>query len=96
MSYIGGGGLGNLRQHNSDQHYGGYGSQNGYGQMNNQMAALQQQRMWNAAHTPKDFRINGKDMHFEEFVNTLFPEDCAERTYLILKLKGKEDDTKSS
>jgi len=23
-------------------------------------------------------------------------EDCAERTYLILKLKGKEDDTKSS
>lgn len=42
---------------------------------------------------PKEFRINGKDMDFEEFLNTLYSDDCPEKTYLALKL-AKGDDIK--
>ena len=60
-----------------------------------QQAAQQQYlaRMYSQALQPKEFRINGQDMDLQEFLNTLYPEDCAERTYLALKLtKGNEDD----
>lgn len=42
----------------------------------------------------KEYFVNGEWMSMEEFVNFLYPEDCAERTFLILKLTGnkKEDD----
>lgn len=39
---------------------------------------------------PKKYRIDGQDMDFEEFVNTIYPDDCPEKTMLILKFK-KED-----
>lgn len=38
----------------------------------------------------KKYRIDGQDMDFEEFINTLYPDECAEKTHLILKFK-KED-----
>jgi hypothetical protein len=38
---------------------------------------------------PKQFMIEGKEMDLVEFVETLYPEDCPERTYLLLKLKEK-------
>ena len=42
---------------------------------------------------PKPFKINGKEMELKEFVETLYPHDCPERTYLLLKLtKGEEDE----
>jgi hypothetical protein len=42
---------------------------------------------------PKPFKIQGKEMELQEFVETLYPEDCPERSYLLLKLtKGNEDD----
>jgi hypothetical protein len=37
----------------------------------------------------KQFMIEGKRMDLVEFVETLYPEDCPERTYLLLKLKEK-------
>lgn len=36
----------------------------------------------------KKFMIEGKEMDLVEFVETLYPDDCPERTYLLLKLKG--------
>lgn len=38
----------------------------------------------------KKYRIDGQDMDFEEFIDTLYPDECAEKTHLILKFK-KED-----
>lgn len=38
---------------------------------------------------PKQFMIEGKEMDLMEFVNTLYPEDCPEKTFLLLKLKGE-------
>lgn len=35
----------------------------------------------------KNFCINGVWMTLEEFVTEIYPEDCPERTFLILKLK---------
>lgn len=53
-----------------------------------QQASMAQQ---SANQVPKKkYRIDGQDMDFEEFINTLYPDDCAEKTHLILKLK-KED-----
>lgn len=43
----------------------------------------------------KTFCINGNWMNLEEFVNFLYPENCAEKTYLILKLKGQKDEDNS-
>jgi hypothetical protein len=37
---------------------------------------------------PTQWVINGKAMTFEEFIDTLYPIDCAEKTMMILKLKG--------
>ena len=39
---------------------------------------------------PVKYMIDGESMTFEKFVNTIYPEDCAEKTMLILRLK-KED-----
>lgn len=43
----------------------------------------------------KEYFVNGEWMSLEEFVNFLYPEDCPERTFLILKLTGKKDEDKS-
>lgn len=42
----------------------------------------------------KEYFINGEWMSMEEFVNFLYPEDCAERTFLILKLTGNKKEDK--
>ena len=52
-------------------------------------------QMYNQAQKekPKPFKINGKEMELKEFVETLFPVDCPERTYLLLKLtKGENNE----
>ena len=33
------------------------------------------------------YMIDGVSMDFNTFINTLYPEDCAEKTFMILKLK---------
>ena len=40
--------------------------------------------------TPKKYMIDGVAMDFQQFVDTIYPDDCAEKTMLILKFK-KED-----
>jgi len=34
-----------------------------------------------------NYMIDGVTMDFTTFINTLYPEDCAEKTFMILKLK---------
>lgn len=68
---------------------------NAYAQ--NQSAFQQQQKLmqqYNQARfsEPKDYRFNGRDMDAEEFVNAIFPDDCPEKTYLLLKMKGNENE----
>jgi hypothetical protein len=53
--------------------------------------AAAQQAMNRTPWRPKDFRINGKDMDFTEFLDTLYSDDCPEKTYLALKLTKGED-----
>ena len=36
------------------------------------------------------YMIDGVPMDFQQFVDTLYPDDCPEKTYLILKLKKEE------
>ena len=36
-----------------------------------------------------DWVIAGQAMTFEQFMDTLYPIDCPEKTMLILKLKGE-------
>ena len=43
----------------------------------------------------KTFCINGEWMNLEEFVTHIYPEDCPERTFLILKLRGQKDEDNS-
>ena len=43
--------------------------------------------------TAAEWMIAGRVLTFDEFVDELFPDDCAERTYIILKFKGTENDT---
>lgn len=61
-----------------------------------QQAAAQHQLMqqYNQAQQMRaaEWMIAGRVMTFDEFVDTLYPEDCAEKTYIILKLKGTEND----
>lgn len=49
-------------------------------------AVIMVERTW-------QWMIAGRVLSFDEFVDELFPEDCAERTYIILKFKGIENDT---
>ena len=90
------GGTGHMAQQNASQagQYGGSQLQNAYPgyahslQQASQLANLGAgQQSWSPA---KPYMLNGKAMDFEEFINTLYPEDCAEKTMMILKLK-KED-----
>ena len=41
---------------------------------------------------PKRFMIQGKLMDLTEFLDTLYPEDCPERTYILLKFTEGEND----
>jgi hypothetical protein len=69
------------------------GSQQHYQQqaVNQQMAATGPtgfgQGGFGQMYHPTKYMIDGKAMTFEEFINTLYPEDCAEKTMLILRLK---------
>lgn len=57
-----------------------------------QQQALMRQYNQAMAKKPKAYRFNGKDMDAEEFADTLFPDDCPEKTYLLLKMKGNENE----
>lgn len=51
-------------------------------------AALQQASAYNINTMKKErYMIDGVSMDFDTFINTLYPEDCAEKTFMILKLK---------
>ena len=41
---------------------------------------------------PPQCVISGQAMTFKEFIDTLYPVDCAEKTMMILKLKGDGND----
>lgn len=69
-----------------------YGLQQAQGQMANQQYSAQQAQQAAAfnmyaqqAIERRDWRINGVDMTFKEFADTLYPESCAEKTHLYLK-----------
>jgi len=52
-----------------------------------QAAAAQQHWMSIHArqHAPARWMVDGRSMSFEEFVQTVFPEDTPERTFFLLK-----------
>ena len=51
-------------------------------------AALQQASNYNLGRIARErYMIDGVSMDFNTFINTLYPEDCAEKTFMILKLK---------
>lgn len=66
----------------------------GMAQQSIHQAQQQLARMYSQALKPKEFKINGIEYAtLEEFLDALYPEDCAEKTYLALKLtKGNEND----
>jgi hypothetical protein len=43
----------------------------------------------------KTYCVDGEWMSLEQFVNSIYPEDCAEKTFLILRLQGKQNEDKS-
>jgi hypothetical protein len=57
---------------------------------NQAMAAQQAFSYAQNTYRLKPYRINGQDMDFEEFIDAIYPDECAERTMLILKFQ-KED-----
>ena len=88
-------GLGNIL--GSSGIAGGYGgAQQQSGQLNSplgsqigaQQAALYNQQL-TSIHArqaaPAKWRVDGRDMTFQEFVETVFPEDTPERTLFLLK-----------
>lgn len=64
---------------------------NAYAQqgMNQQMAAQQyaaaQQRAFNQVWTERRWQIDGQFMTLTQFVDYIWPEDCPEKTFFILK-----------
>ena len=58
-----------------------------------QGAAAHQQALYNQQlqsiharqYVPKLWMVDGKSMDFDEFVQTVFPEDTPERTFFLLK-----------
>ena len=58
--------------------------QHQYGQQQQLMHA------YNQAYAKKKWMLDGVEMDFDEFVNTIYPDDCPEKTYIILRLKGNE------
>jgi histidinol phosphatase-like enzyme len=101
MGNVWGKGNGGVVYNNQAQN--GYGSfsQQAANQYNQVMTAYQQgiqnqaqQAMYNQhiaglgkTRKPKRFMIEGREMDLLEFANTLFPEDCPEKTYILLKFK---------
>lgn len=64
-------------------------AQQQYAQAQNMSA--QQLGNYQQQHYPvPEYMIGGKTMTFKEFIDTIYPNDCAEKTMLILRLK-KED-----
>lgn len=63
------------------------GLQNAYNAQLNQLGRYQ-----NPTHR---YMIDGRMMDFEEFVNTVFPNDCPEKTFFLLK-HSKDTDVKST
>lgn len=65
-----------------------YAQQSGLNQLTQSAAA--QQHAWNSIHArnipeaPK-WMVDGKSMTFQEFVETVFPEDTPEKTFFLLK-----------
>jgi hypothetical protein len=69
---------------------------NTYNVFAQQGVAQQLAAQYAQAYKPKQFKINGVEMDLDEFLNAIYPDDCAEKTYLALKLtKGNQDDTSS-
>jgi hypothetical protein len=60
---------------------------NAYAQMSmHPQYATQQQRQFNAAAWPEQrWMIDGKYMTLREFVDFIWPEDCADKTFFVLK-----------
>ena len=46
-----------------------------------------QAQMAQANFKPARYMIDGRFLDFDEFIDELYPEDCPEKTMLILKLK---------
>jgi hypothetical protein len=46
-----------------------------------------QAQMAQANFRPARYMIDGRFLDFDEFIDELYPEDCPEKTMLILKLK---------
>lgn len=65
--------------------YNPYAVQTGYRQS---MPRIIQEKLGN------HYCIDGEWMTMLEFVNSIYPEDCAEKTFLILKLNGKKEEKK--
>ena len=57
--------------------------------MNQQLAAQQysaaQQRIFNQSWTDERWMIDGKYMSLQEFVDFIWPEDCPDKTFFVLK-----------
>ena len=51
--------------------------------MNSQLGA--QQRQFNQDWVERRYMIDGKHMTLTEFVNFIWPEDCADKTFFLLK-----------
>jgi len=71
---------------------------NAYAQqsMNQQYAAQQyaaaQQRAFNNDWQERRWSIDGKYMNLQEFVDYIWPEDCAEKTFFVLKHTKENND----
>ena len=79
--------LGQLAQQAHNQFNSAY---NAYAQqgMNQHMASqaqLSQQRQFNQDWVDRRYQIDGKYMTLTEFVNFIWPEDCADKTFFLLK-----------
>lgn len=87
--------MGQLAQHAQQQFNNVYSQQgmanNAYNQ--NSAAFQHQQMIANLGRTvgvAKRYMIDGVLMDFDEFVDALYPDDCAEKTHIILKFKKDE------
>jgi hypothetical protein len=87
MGNVWGSGTGGIVYNNQAQN--GYGSfsRQAANQYNQALAAQQQIQNLGKTRQRKRFMIEGREMDLLEFANTLFPEDCPEKTYILLKFK---------
>jgi hypothetical protein len=81
-----------IAQMYNNQLQNGYGSQQAYGA---QQAAAHQHSQYiqnlGKVIKSKPFRIRDKEMDLVEFADYLYPDDCPEKTFLILKLTGETE-----